>query len=146
MTVPTSTSKFAERLRTLRQRRKDVKAAQKNTNSKRQSLSKTDRQEILAKTDGRCHICGGKVSDRWQADHVLAHSAGGGHSADNYLPAHPICNSYRWDYLPEEFELIVKLGVWARTQIEKETGVGQICADGFLKHERRRAARRRRDS
>jgi len=82
------------------------------------SLTAAERLQVLAKTSGRCHICGGKVEDeRWQADHVIAHSAGGTHEVDNYLPAHSTCNNYRWDYLPEEFQYILKLGVWASTQM-----------------------------
>lgn len=75
--------------------------------------------ECRAKTGGPCHICGGLIDGRWQADHVLAYSGGGGHAADNYLPAHELCSIYRWDYLAEEFQEILKLGVWARTQIER---------------------------
>jgi hypothetical protein len=36
-----------------------------------------ERKLILSKADGRCHICGGPVGDKWQADHVKAHSAEG---------------------------------------------------------------------
>lgn len=146
MTVPTSPAQFVEKLRELRQQRKSEKETQKNRGTKRKALSKSQRVKVLEKTDGRCHICGGEVGVKWHADHVLAHSAGGEHSADNYLPAHPTCNNYRWDYLPEEFELIMKLGVWARTQIENETSVGQYCADGFLKHEKQRISRNQRAS
>ena len=40
---------------------------------------------VLAKTAGRCHICGSEVPPgKWDADHVLAHSSGGAHAADNY--------------------------------------------------------------
>jgi 5-methylcytosine-specific restriction endonuclease McrA len=141
MTVPTSAAQFAESLRKLRQQRESAKDSQKGKGSKRKALSSSQRQKVLEKTDGRCHICGGKVGAKWHADHVLAHSAGGEHSAENYLPAHQTCNNHRWDYLPEEFELILKLGVWARTQIEKETSVGQHCADTFLKYEKRQMSR-----
>ena len=80
----------------------------------------------------------------WQADHVLAHSAGGTHSADNYLPAHALCNNYRWDYSAEEFQLILKLGVWTRTQIERlRTDFGRKAAAAFLAHESKRQARRK---
>lgn len=78
----------------------------------------------------------------WEADHVLALSAGGVRSADNYLPAHSICNNYRWHYDAEEFQWILKLGVWIRTQIEKRTLVGMAAAAGFVVYERRRASRR----
>ncbi|MDP2856370.1 MAG: HNH endonuclease, partial [Bacillota bacterium] len=108
----------------------------------RRALSKAERGLILSKTGGRCHICGGVVDEKWQADHVLAHSGGGASRADNYLPAHRLCNSYRWDYLPEELQVILKMGVWARTQIENETRVGRAIAEAFLKYDRARLARR----
>jgi 5-methylcytosine-specific restriction endonuclease McrA len=109
----------------------------------RASLTAAERRQVLGKTSGRCHICGGKVEDeKWQADHVMAHSAGGTHDVDNYLPAHATCNNYRWDYLPEEFQFILKLGVWVRTQIERGTTVGNSVASAFAGHEARRVKRR----
>jgi 5-methylcytosine-specific restriction endonuclease McrA len=109
----------------------------------RTTLTAAERQRILAKTSGRCHICGGKIDGGTrQADHVIAHSAGGTHDVDNYLPAHAACNNYRWDYLPEEFQYILKLGVWARTQIERGTTVGNDVASAFAGHEARRVKRR----
>ena len=63
-------------------------------------MSKSDpqhREKILMKTDHRCHICGGDlIGDDWIADHVLHHARGGpggGHSLDNYLEAHSLCNT-----------------------------------------------------
>lgn len=110
----------------------------------RVALSAMQRRQILGKTGGRCHICGGTIeSEKWQADHVMAHSAGGVHKEDNYLPAHSLCNNYRWDYLPGEFQYILKLGVWARTQIERGTGVGNDISTAFSAHERRRLIRRK---
>lgn len=102
------------------------------------------RPSILAKTDGRCHVCGGEIaSGKWEADHVLAHSGGGQHGPDNFLPAHRLCNNYRWDYLPQEFQVILKLGVWARTQLEDYTRVGRAIAPAFVAHEQHRATRRK---
>jgi hypothetical protein len=83
------------------------------------------------------------VDERWQADHVLAHSSGGGAEVDNCLAAHTLCNNYRWDYLPEEFQLILKLGVWARTQIERNTILGEQIASAFVAYEKARRKRRR---
>jgi 5-methylcytosine-specific restriction endonuclease McrA len=109
----------------------------------RTSLTAAERRQVLAKTSDRCHICGGKIEGAgWQADHVIAHSAGGTHNVDNYLPAHATCNNYRWDYLPEEFQYILKLGVWARTQIERGTAVGNDVASAFAGHEACRLKRR----
>jgi hypothetical protein len=71
----------------------------------------------------------------------MAHSAGGTHDIDNYLPAHSTCNNYRWDYVPEEFQYILKLGVWTRTQIERGTAIGNTVASAFAGHEVRRVKR-----
>jgi hypothetical protein len=110
----------------------------------RLALSAEERVQVLEKTDRRCHICGGAIGDeKWHADHVIAHSAGGAHRVDNYLPAHSLCNNYRWDYLPEEFQSIMKLGVWARTQIERGTSLGDDIANAFLAHEVKRTKRRK---
>jgi 5-methylcytosine-specific restriction endonuclease McrA len=130
-----------DRLIQLRAKREKSKA--QNRRPRRQRLSAADREKVLQKTGGRCHVCGGKISGAWQADHVIAHSAGGVHAADNYLAAHRTCNNYRWDYLPEEFEVILKLGVWARTQVENGTSLGQELGSKFEKHEVQREARRK---
>ena len=114
-----------------------------STRPPRVSLTAAERLQVLAKTSGRCHICGGKIhGGTWQADHVIAHSAGGRHAVDNYLPAYSTCNNCRWDYLPKEFQYILKLGVWARTQIERGAIVGNDVARAFAGHEARRAKRR----
>jgi hypothetical protein len=126
------------RLRKIRDRQKE---SIKREGRKRAPLGKKDRAVVFAKTDGRCHICGGEIEGRWQADHVMAHSAGGNHHVDNYLPAHATCNNYRWDYLADEFALILKLGVWARTEIERQTAVGAVISQGFAAKERARIKR-----
>jgi Domain of unknown function (DUF4440) len=100
------------------------------------------RATVLAKTAGRCHICGGEVFERWQADHVLAHAGGGQHAVDNYLPAHALCNGYRWAYSPEEFQWVLKIGVWARLQMERHSAFDEAMLRGFFDYDRRREARR----
>ena len=135
-----SASDFVSRLRSLRRQRRDHKLELRNQVF-RESLSCQEREVIFAKTGGRCHICGGSIEAKWEADHVFSHSVGGQHSIDNYLPAHPICNHYRWFYEPEEFLWILKLGVWLRTQIERKTPVGHLAATAFWMHERARASR-----
>jgi hypothetical protein len=109
------------------------------------ALAQANRIKVLQKTGGRCHICGGAIeSGDWQADHVLAHSAGGSRAVENYLPAHSLCNNYRWHYDAEEFQWILKLGVWLRTQIELGRIVGQAAGKKFCDYDRRRAGRRKR--
>lgn len=130
----TSVQTLVTRLRDLHRRRYLQQDAMRRR-KRRPPGGPAARARILAKTNGRCHICGGTIQDRWQADHVLAHSAGGGSTADNFLPAHALCNNYRWDYLPDEFQLILRIGVWARTQMERETAVGREMAEAFSRHE-----------
>jgi 5-methylcytosine-specific restriction endonuclease McrA len=138
-----SEENFAAHLRQLRLERRERKETTRSSRRARQPLSAAERANILAKTAGRCHICGGPINElTWHADHVLAHSAGGAHSANNYLPAHALCNNYRWDYSAEEFQHILKLGVWMWTQIERRTTFGREAAARFLAYERARRARR----
>lgn len=140
-TIPASARDLVHRLQSLRgaRRKRKAKAGQRRA---RASLTADERVLVLEKTAGRCHVCGGVVDEAWQADHVLAHSGGGPAKADNCLPAHKLCNNYRWDYLPEELQVILKLGVWVRTQVEKETPVGRLVGEAFVKHERKRLGRR----
>ncbi len=102
-------------------------------------LTKTERILILAKTDCKCHICGQELTlDEFQADHVVSHVHGGKHGVDNYLPVCFICNNYRWHYLPEELQLILKIGVWAKTEIEKQSTLGISMASKFVLKEKLR--------
>ena len=102
-------------------------------------LTKEERLLILAKTDSKCHICGQGISlTEFQADHVVSHIRGGIHRVDNYLPACFICNNYRWHYLPEEMQLILKIGVWAKTEIERKSSLGISMASKFVSKENKR--------
>jgi hypothetical protein len=65
---------------------------------------------------------------------------------ENYLPAHSLCNNYRWDYLPEEFQLIMKIGIWCKKQIEDKTALGMQIANGFIKYEKNRIKRKKSNS
>lgn len=142
---PTTAEDLADRLRTLRAMRRQQNANQRQQNGRRGSLKAAERKAILEKTDHRCHICGGKIpsDDQWHADHVLAHSGGGRHSVDNYLPADALCNNYRWNYLAEEFQYILKLGVWAANEIRSTREIGKEIAAGFIKKEHQRRGRQR---
>ena len=133
---------FIARIRALREQRR---AKKQSLNGKvgRKSPTKSQKPRILQKTGGRCHICGGVIDGEWEADHVRAHALGGEHDTDNFLPAHSICNGYRWFYEPEEFQWILKLGVWLRNEIEKESKIGQGAAEKFHRREQARAGRRK---
>jgi 5-methylcytosine-specific restriction endonuclease McrA len=141
--VPETALDYARYLKSLRQARAQ-RQSNRTPGRSRIALSALERRRVLGKTAGRCHICGGPVADDWQADHILAHSAGGAHAADNYLPAHGICNNYRWDYLPEEFQEILRLGVWLRTKIQNQTEVGMQAASQYVRDDQNRVRRRKR--
>ena len=100
--------------------------------------------EVYNKTGGRCHICGGEIDvrSRWAADHILAYAHGGEHEVSNYLPAHGPCNKYRRAYADEEFQWILKLGVWFKTQIITEVPLAIELAERFVSHESHRHQRR----
>lgn len=117
---------FAKHLRDLHAQRRKAEKQKAKISLGRKALTKAARAEILAKTDDRCHICGGEIEcDNWHADHVFAHIKGGKHQEDNYLAADPVCNNLRWHYEAEEFQWILKLGVFMRTQIARKTPIGQ---------------------
>lgn len=139
-----SAEEFVKRLRALRKvRRKEKVKSKLPAAAKKKRLSKMERKAIFEKTGGRCHVCGGDIIvDDWEADHVFSHALGGQHNADNYLPAHQLCNNYRWFYGPEEFQWILKLGVWLRTKIEKKEKVAKDAAEAFCSYDRARSKRR----
>ena len=89
----------------------------------RKALTAVERMAILSKTGGRRHIRGGEIvqNSNWEADHVLRHGIGGENKSDNYLAARGLCNTYRWDHLPEEMQWLLKIGVWSRKQMESNS-------------------------
>lgn len=109
---------------------------------KRQALTPVDKILVLKKTDGRCHVCGQELdSTYFDADHVKAYTMGGLCLPDNFLPACKTCNNYRWHYLPVEIQYILKLGVWARAEVERQTKIGTVIAEKFVKKEQVRQKR-----
>lgn len=119
--------------------------AHKAGTARRNALSPDQRASILRKTGGRCHICGGVLDPDlyWEADHVLRHFAGGGDDLDNFLAAHGLCNTCRWHHSPEEMQWILKIGVWARRQMEGSSPLGQQMLTLFYEKERNRERRKK---
>ena len=113
----------------------DQRRLHKETLKKIMKLSKKQREAVLAKTNAHCHICGIPLHTTWQADHVKAHSAGGTHEENNYLPACNTCNNYRWHYSSEEIQIILKLGVWVKTKIATESKLAMEISNEFVKYE-----------
>src|SRR5215210_5376567 len=60
---------------------------------KRTALTKTQRELVLDKTGGRCHVCGIELEiNNFHADHVKPHITGGLHDVNNFLPSCSTCN------------------------------------------------------
>ena len=113
---------------------------------KRASLTRSQREYILAKTNSRCHVCGVEINlVGFHADHVKTHSSGGEHNENNYLASCQTCNGYRWHFASEELQIILKLGVWAKGKLASDSDLGLQMANEFVKHEmtvrKRRSAR-----
>jgi len=103
---------------------------------KRSSLTTKQRELIFAKTNAHCHICGVELTlDAFQADYIKSHCMGGEHTENNYLPSCATCNNYRWHYSSEEIQVILKLGVWAKTKIMNDPELGLTMANEFVKYE-----------
>jgi hypothetical protein len=138
--LPQSPDEFVKHLRSLHEKRKQFPRPQR-----RLSLTLQQRADVLDKTDSRCHLCGGAITEnKFAADHVLSHAAGGEHKLANYLAAHGLCNGCRWFYSPEEFQWILRMGVWARKQIEdQKTTIRKDMLPVFWKHESKLPERRR---
>jgi hypothetical protein len=143
MKAPQSPQAFADRLRKLHTRRRERTTEFRTQGRSRSVLTSSQRNEILSKTGNRCHVCGIKIkkSESWHADHVLPHSGGGKSVIDNYLPSCALCNRNRWHMLPEEIQAVLKLGVFVKHEIEKDTALGQRLAEQYVKREQRRQKR-----
>ncbi len=125
-------NKFQKALATLQKRRRE----KEKVHTRNYSLTKSEREEILNKTGSRCHICGCNLKNKkFECDHVKSHAYGGKKTLDNFLPACQLCNNYRWHYTPKEFQWILKLGVWARTEVAHGTVLGKEIGRKFIKKE-----------
>lgn len=99
----------------------------------RASLTTAERKAVFKKTGGTCHVCGGRVGVRWQADHVVPHKLGGQAKVENYLPICKECNRLRWSHAPEVIRLIMRLGTYAKNEIRHETELGEQLLSLVLK-------------
>src|SRR5205085_1763436 len=129
------------RLRDLRQKRSN----HQNQNSKRPKVTPKQRAAILGKTGNRCHICGGQIAPNayWEADHVFPAAAGGDGQIANFLPAHGLCNSAKLDHHAEELQWIVRIGVWAKKQMEEKTDIGNEMLKLFWTYQQSRVNRQK---
>lgn len=120
-----------------------VRKSNKRKSKRKYRITKYDRQRIFSKTGGKCHICGRDIQlSNFEADHLHAHVMGGDSSLENFLPSCSTCNNYKWHYLPDEIQWILKIGIWTRTQIIKDTDLSKQIAKTFVANEINRYKRR----
>lgn len=140
-------AEFERHLHELRRQRLAAKVCGTGAAVTRKPLTVAEKSTVLAKTGGCCHICGGMLSEKWVLAHVVPHAHGGGHSIENFLPAHVACNGARWFYGSKEFQWIIKMGVFFRTQFEElDNPSAWTLAQQFVEHEQRKMKRRRNGS
>jgi hypothetical protein len=71
LSIPQSFEELTDRLRRLQEE------GRKLSRPPRRSLTLEKRSVVPAKTDGRCHLCGGDLTGpKFEAGHRLAHAAG----------------------------------------------------------------------
>jgi hypothetical protein len=117
----------------------DERRATKQPAQKRKTLTPAQRKAVHVKTDGHCHVCGVAVPlNKFQADHVQAHTHGGEHAEANYLPACADCNRLRWHYTAQEIQLILKLGRWMKTRLQQQDDWALDAAKAFVRTEKRK--------
>ena len=110
---------------------------------KRAAPSASARKIIFEKTGGLCHICGGELGAKWAADHVKPAAIGGRSTTDNFLPACHTCNRLKWHRTPETIRLIMRLGIYARKQIQHDTPLGRKLVKLFDAKEKSNLLRRK---
>jgi 5-methylcytosine-specific restriction endonuclease McrA len=156
--LPQSDEELTEHLKDLHEARRKVQAKRKEKEQeRRRPLSDDERAKVLDKTGGHCHLCGGDITQSsggelteerelvpdFVVDHIVPFASGGIDSIDNFLAAHGLCNGCRWFYSPEEFQWILRMGIWARKQMEDvKTEIGRKMREPFLANEE--AVRKRR--
>jgi hypothetical protein len=112
---------------------------------------------IWEKTNGHCHFCGDALSfgkrgyrrqragGRWEADHVTQRHRGGAVGVENRLPACTRCNRLRWHRAGGEIRQLLRLGIIALSEIEKQTVAGKRLVNkaprSMLLHEPHRSNR-----
>ena len=139
--LPESEEKLAA---TLRQLRKDRNQSAERMEARR-PLAKLGREAILEKTGWRSHICGGNIEkgSYWEADHVFPSKGGGPSNISNYLPAHGLCNAAKWDQSGEELQWVLKIGVWAKHEMEGKSPKGKEKLKRFWKSQFQRVSRQK---
>jgi len=92
---------------------------------RRVALTPRQRASVFEKTVGTCHVCGIALDGKWHADHVIPHLHGGRTVVENCLPICVVCNRLRWAYEPQVMQMVMRLGVYAKWEINHDTRLGE---------------------
>jgi 5-methylcytosine-specific restriction endonuclease McrA len=112
----------------------------KKDKPKSKSFKKSEKVDVYKKTNGICHICGCELdSDKFSVTNSIQDE----NSLENYLPACQSCKRIFDNYLPSEIKWMLKIGMWAKTQIEYETEIGLDIATEIVEHEKDRENKRK---
>jgi 5-methylcytosine-specific restriction endonuclease McrA len=157
--LPQSDDELTKRLKDLHEARRTVQAKRKEKEQeRRRQLTADERKKVFDKTRGHCHLCGGDMTQNsggelteerklvpdFVVDHIVPFASGGKDSLDNFLAAHGLCNGCRWFYSPEEFQWILRMGIWARKQMEDcKTEIGRKMREPFRENEEEVRERRK---
>ncbi|MEW1867031.1 HNH endonuclease signature motif containing protein [Streptomyces caelestis] len=63
-------------------------------------IERVDFRQIVAKSNGRCGICGDDLNGAESVDHIFPLAHGGDHTLSNVQLAHPSCNTAKGDTVP----------------------------------------------
>lgn len=139
--LPDSATELAARLRQLQKQGSD----QTGSGRTRLRINAQQRHKILQETANRCHICGGAITDTdyFEVDHVYPAAAGGSNKTDNLLPAHGLCNTVKSNRQGEEFQWVLKIGVWAKKHMQGESQLGEQMLKLFYEQELKRVKRQK---
>jgi len=97
-------------------------------------FKKSEKVDIFNKTNGICHICGCELD-------IESFSITG--SLENGLPACKGCKMIYDNYMPSEIKWMLKIGLWAKTQVEYETDIGKEIATEIIEIEKDREGRKK---
>lgn len=109
--------------------------------SKHKSLPSAVRKRIWNKTGGRCHVCGGPLGPKWEADHIRPRARSGMDIESNYLPACGVCNATRWHRSSKVIRRMLKLGMYLLPEIRRNSNLGKAALAYYKTRRRKNKAR-----
>jgi len=114
----------------------------RNERGKKKSphFKKSEKLKIFNKTNGICHICGCNLNvEKFSITIPFEKES----TVENCLPACKDCKRIYENYLPYEIKWMLKIGLWAKTQVEYETDIGKEIATEIVEIEKDRERKKK---